>query len=424
MNRVVITGLGCVTPIGSSAPELWDSLARGRSGILPIPEGHAGAAPDPRLRFSRLGLVPSLDTTVLSSAQLSTTERSSQMALLAARQAVAESDLMHHHAAQRIAIVLGCSAGGQHAEEQAIQSVQCEDGRVHPLAIARSMASNGAAQVGIDHRITGPAFTVSTACASGAHAIGLAFHMVRSGMVSAALAGAHEAALTRTFLRAWDSMRVVSSTMCRPFSADRDGMSLAEGAAVLCLETVSSARSRGATVYAELLGFGMSSDAHHITQPLPQGPASAILAAIEDAALTLHATDQPGNAQSLLQEVAYINAHGTGTRANDAAEAAALHSVFGPHLARVAVSGTKGFHGHSLGASSAIETLITALALHRRRLPFTQGTSEVDPELMASGLDIILQEERALGGSQPVALTNALAFGGLNAVLALRALPA
>jgi len=296
--------------------------------------------------------------------------------------------------------------------------VHRDNGRVHPLAIPRSMASNGVSQIAIDQQITGPSFTVSTACASGAHAIGLAFHMVRSGMVTAALAGAHEAPLTRVFLRGWDSMRVVSPTACRPFSADRDGMTLAEGAAVLSLETLASARARNARIFAEILGFGMSADAHHITQPRPEGPAQAIRACLEDAARTLHSTDQPGTLQSVTEEIAYINAHGTATQTNDAVEAAAIHAVFGPRTPRIPISSTKGFLGHSLGASSAIETVITALALHHRRLPFTAGTTACDPTL---AIDLITQEPRAVASESPIlALTNALAFGGLNAILCLR----
>ena len=422
MNRVVITGLGCITPIGSTSAELWQSLESGRAGIVPIPPDHGGATPDPKLRFTRAALVPALDLASLSSTQINTSERSSQMAILAARQAVAESGLPAHHPAHRIAVVLGCSVGGQHAEEPAILAAGCHDSRVHPLTIARSMTSNGTAQVAIDHGITGPSFTLATACASGAHAIGLAFQMIRSGQVDAALAGAHEAALTHAVLRAWDSMRVVSPTACRPFSADRDGMSLAEGSAVLALETLASARARNAHVYAELLGFGMSTDAHHMTQPLPAGPAQAVRAALEDAALTLRLTDQPGDALSLLEGVAYINAHGTGTHANDAAEAAALAEVFGARLAHIPISGTKGFYGHSLGASSAIETLITALALHHRRLPYTFGTAAADPELPT--LDLITATPRAMPAERPaLALTNALAFGGLNAVLVLATPP-
>jgi nodulation protein E len=415
MNRVVITGLGCITPIGSTPDALWSSLESGHSGIAPFPEQ------DPSLKFKTAGQIPNLDTSTLTSTQLQTAERCSHLGILAARQASAHSQLTQHHPPEKIAILLGCSTAGRQAEEPEIAKVYTKNSRVHPLTIPRSMASNGASQVAIDQHITGPAITISTACASGAHAIGLAFHMIRSGMVTAALAGAHEAPLTKAFLRAWDSMRVVSPTSCRPFSSDRDGMTLAEGAAVLSLETLASARARNAPIFAEILGFGMSTDAHHITQPRPEGPAQAILAALNDAAQTLHAAGQPGNVQSLLEGIAYINAHGTATQTNDAVECSALHHVFGPRAAHIPVSGTKGFHGHSLGASSAIETLITALALHHRRLPFTCGTSALDPAL---NLDIILNQPRELPGNAPItALTNSLAFGGLNAILCLRSLP-
>ena len=416
MQRVVITGLGCLTPIGNTPDALWHSLESGLSGIGSHIPGDGD--PDPVLKFKNTGQVHDFDPSTLSNTQLQTTERCAQLAILAARQAVAESQLTAHHPPNRTAIILGCSTNGRHAEEPEIARVYRDNARVHPLSIARSMASNGVSQIAIDHRITGPAFTVSTACASGAHAIGLAFHMVRSGMVSAALAGAHESPLTRTFLRAWDSMRVVSPTTCRPFSADRDGMTLAEGAAVLTLETLAAARSRDAPIFAEILGFGMSADAHHITQPTTEGPAQAIQACLLDAQQTLHRTDQPGSTQSLLQQIAYINAHGTATRANDATEVAALQSVFGRRLAHIPISGTKGFHGHSLGASSAIETLITALALHHSSLPFTFGTAATDLPI-----DLITRNPRPIATETPIlALTNALAFGGLNAILCLRSI--
>ena len=415
MQRVVITGLGCMTPIGATPESLWSALEGGLTGISAL------HAEDPTLKFRNAGQLLTLDTSSLTPAQLQTAERCSQLGILAARQAAKQSQITEHHAPEKIAILLGCSTNGRQAEEPEIAKVYTQNGRVHPLTIPRSMASNGASQVAIDQHITGPALTISTACASGAHAIGLAFHMIRSGMVTAALAGAHEAPLTRAFLRAWDSMRVVSPTACRPFSADRDGMTLAEGAAVLSLETLASARARHATIYAEILGFGMATDAHHITQPRSEGPAQAMLAALQDAAETLRATDQPGNTQSLLEEIAYINAHGTATQTNDSVEAAAIHQVFGARAARIPVSGTKGFHGHALGASSAIETLITALALYHRRLPYTCGTSVVDSSLK---LDVILKEPRVVPSGPPVsALTNSLAFGGLNAILCLRSYP-
>ena len=416
MQRVVITGMGCLTPIGNDPAALWQSLEAGRSGIAAhIPDD---GNPDPKLKFKNTAQVRDFDASSLSATQIQTTERCAQFAIFAARQAALQSGLTQHHPADKIAIILGCSTSGRMADEPEVVRVHRDDGRVHPLAIPRSMASNGVSQIAIDQQITGPSFTVSTACASGAHAIGLAFHMIRSGMVSAALAGAHEAPLTRVFLRGWDSMRVVSPTACRPFSADRDGMTLAEGAAVLSLETLASAKARNAPIFAEILGFGMSADAHHITQPRAEGPTQAIRACLEDAARTLHATDQPGNVQSLTEQIAYINAHGTATQTNDAVEAAAITAVFGARTSHISVSSTKGFLGHSLGASSAIETIITALALHHRRAPFTIGTHACDP---AISMDLITHQPRDLAPDGPIlALTNALAFGGLNAILCLR----
>ena len=412
MQRVVITGLGCLTPIGNSPEAVWASLEAGVSGIGPLP------VYDAMRRFSSAGQIASIPTESLNANQLQIGERCSQLAILAARQAAEESQVTGHYAAGRIAILLGCSTNGRQAEEPELAKFHKRDARIHPLTIPRSMASNGVSQVAIDLQITGPSMTISTACASGAHAIGTAFQMVRSGMVDAALAGGHEAPLTPGFLRAWDSMRVVSPTACRPFAADRDGMTVAEGAAVLVLETMAAAKARGARIYAEVLGFGMSTDAHHMTQPQPEGPAQAMLAAMKDAADTLHQTDRPGTTQSVMESVGYINAHGTATATNDRVEAEALHQVFGARAGRIPVSGTKGLHGHAFGASPAMEAMITALALERRRLPFTAGTMTVDPSL---DLDVILKEPRAVMGDGPVtALSNALAFGGLNAILCLR----
>ena len=420
MQRVVITGMGCLTPAGNSPEALWDSLESGRSGIRPhVPaDNKLDAELDPILKFRNTGQVQGFETSSFNPTQLQTTERCAQFAITAARNSAQQSQVTQHHPADRIGVILGCSTNGRLADEPEVVRVHRDNGRVHPLAIPRSMASNGVSQIAIDQQITGPSFTLSTACASGAHAIGLAFHMVRSGILNAALAGAHEAPLTRVFLRGWDSMRVVSPTFCRPFSGDRDGMTLAEGAAVLTLETLASAKARNATIFAEILGFGMSADAHHITQPRPDGPAQAIRACLLDAARTLHATDQPGNMLSLLEEIGYVNAHGTATQTNDAVEAAAIAAVFGPRTPHIPLSGTKGFMGHSIGASSAIETVITALALHHRRLPFTLGTTACDPTL---NLDLITGAPRVVPGQAPIlALTNALAFGGLNAILCLR----
>jgi 3-oxoacyl-[acyl-carrier-protein] synthase II/nodulation protein E len=351
----------------------------------------------------------------LNSGTIVATERSAQLGIVAARQAAAHAGLCEHHQPENIAILLGCATGGRGAEEPETKKLYTTNGRVHPFTVPRTMASSGASQIAIDLGITGPTLNISTACASSTHAIGLAFHMVRSGLVTAALTGGHEAPLTFGFLRAWDSMRVVSPTGCRPFAADRDGMTLGEGAGMLVIETLASAKARNATIFAEILGFGMSTDAHHITQPKPEGAAAAIFACLKDAARTLHETDQPGTMQSVMEEVGYINAHGTGTQANDHVEAAAIHAVFGPRAARIPISSTKSLHGHSIGATGAIEAIATVLALQHGQLPATAGTETVDPAL---DLDVIIGTPRPTGPT--IALTDSLAFGGLNAVLALR----
>jgi 3-oxoacyl-[acyl-carrier-protein] synthase II/nodulation protein E len=250
---------------------------------------------------------------------------------------------------------------------------------------------------------------VATACASGTHAIGLAFQMVRAGMAPAAIAGGYEAPLTFGFLRAWDSMRVVSPTACRPFAADRDGMTLGEGAAMLVLEPMDAAVARGARIYAEVVGFGMSADAHHITQPRAEGAALAMTRALEDAAVS--------GVDDAASRGGYINAHGTGTPTNDAVEAAAIGMAFGRSAGQLPVSGTKSLTGHSIGATGAMEAMATAMALDEGRLPHTAGVSEVDGTL---GLDVIVGAPRAIQPHKDVALSNSLAFGGLNAVIALR----
>jgi 3-oxoacyl-[acyl-carrier-protein] synthase II/nodulation protein E len=273
------------------------------------------------------------------------------------------------------------------------------------------MASSGASHISTQYGITGPVLNIATACASGTHAIGMAFQMIRSGMVSAAIAGGHEAPLTFGFLRAWDSMRVVSPTSCRPFSSDRDGMTLGEGAAMLVLEPLDEALARGAPVYAEIVGFGMSSDARHITQPDAAGAALAITRALEDA--------KQAGVEDARGRVGYINAHGTGTVANDAIEAEAIRSALRDAAAGLPVGSTKSLTGHCIGAAGAIEALVTVLALHDGVLPHTVGVADIDPALQ---LDVIVKEPRRLGANRDLALSNSLAFGGLNAVLAFRRL--
>jgi 3-oxoacyl-[acyl-carrier-protein] synthase II/nodulation protein E len=403
VNRVVVTGLGCVTPIGNTVEDFRTALFAGTTGISPITA--VDDAPDgkPGVRYTQAAQVLDFDPAQhLPSGTISATNRNAQFAIVAARQAAQQANLLEHHAPDDIAIIMGCACGGRSSEEHEVMGLYTRDARAHPLTIIRTMASSGASNISIDLRITGPTLDISTACSSGTHAIGLAFHMVRSGMATAAIAGGHEAPLSFGFYRAWDSMRVVSPTRCRPFAADRDGMTLGEGAAIFALETLESAQARNAPIFGEIVGFGMSADASHITQPLVEGAATAMRKALKDA-----------NASP--EEVGYINAHGTGTQANDSTEAAAIHQLFGPRASEIPISSTKALHGHSIGATGAVEALATLLALKEKLLPINAGVTDVDPALK---LDAIIETPRS--ASPKLALSNSLAFGGLNAVLALR----
>jgi nodulation protein E len=293
--------------------------------------------------------------------------------------------------------------GGQSTEDVGFQDLYKKGlNRVHPLTIPKTMANAGASHISMEFGITGPSFTFSTACASAAHAIGQAFWMVRSGMTDLAIAGGSEAPFSLGILKAWEAMRVVSTDTCRPFSKDRRGMILGEGAAMLVLEPMEAAQARGVRIHGELVGFGMSADAAHITQPSSEGAARAMRAALRDAGIAPDA-------------VGYINAHGTGTAANDPTEMAAIRAVFGAHAGRLAVSSTKSMHGHALGASAALECVATALALRDGLLPPTANYREPDPEC---DLDVIPNQARA--AQVEFALSNSFAFGGLNAVLALK----
>jgi nodulation protein E len=266
------------------------------------------------------------------------------------------------------------------------------------------MANAGASHVSMEFGVTGPAFTLSTACSSSNHAIGMALQLLRSGMADMVLAGGSEAPMSFGLLKAWEAMRVVAPDTCRPFCKDRHGIILGEGAGMLVLEPLEIARARGAYIYAELAGAGMSADASHITQPTVEGPVRAIRAALADAAMPL-------------EEVGYINAHGTGTPGNDPAETRAIREVFGPLADRLAISSTKSMHGHALGAAGAIEAVATLLAMRENILPPTANFTEPDP---LCDLDYIPNAARP--AKIKAALSNSFAFGGLNAVLAFRAI--
>lgn len=400
MRRVAITGLGLVCALGNDVAACWRKAAAGESAIEPLtdpgnPPYRFQLAAEARA-FRPLELFTEKDLVLL--------ERFALFATAAAREAVAQSGLTFDgELGDLTAVVTGSSIGGQYTEEEGYQRLYRENSpRVAPLTIPRTMANAGASQISLEFGIHGPAFTISTACSSSNHAIGQAFWMVRNGQVKAALAGGSEAVFTEGLLRAWEAMRVVSTEPCRPFSASRRGLTLGEGGAMLVLEEWEHATARGASILAEIAGFGMSSDAHHITQPCAAGPAKAMTWALRDAGLA------PAQVQ-------YINAHGTGTQVNDATETEAIYRVFDHLVPSLPVSSTKSMHGHTLGAAGAIEAVLTVMALAGQLIPPTANFREPDP---ACNLNIVAHEARQ--ARLDVALSNTFAFGGLNASLVLR----
>jgi len=401
-RRVAVTGIGAISAFGDTYADLWNGLAAGRSAIRPLTLVAPGA-----LRFPNAAQVPDYDPLrYFDEKEAQMLDRFAQFAAVAAREAIQASGIeFSPELGERTAIVLGCSGGGKSTEDDGFHHLYAlQEPRVSPLTIARAMSNAGASRVSLEYGITGPVFTISTACSSANHALGQAFRMVRSGEVEVAIAGGSEAPLSMGFLKAWEAMRVVAPDTCRPFSLDRRGLILGEGAAVLVLEPVERARARGAKILGEMAGFGMSSDAHHITQPSALGAARAMRAALADGGLAPEA-------------IGYVNAHGTGTLANDATETEAIRSVFGAHAQKLLVSSTKSMHGHALGAAGALEAVATLSALQCGLIPPTANFTAADP---ACDLDVVPNIPREV----PVecAISNSFAFGGLNAVLIFRKL--
>ena len=398
--RVAVTGVGVISALGHNASEFWEALACGRPGIAPLQSIEPG-----QLRFPNAAEVRNYNPAdYFDEKEIGLLDRFAQFGAIAAREAIRDAAIQWtDELRENTAIVTGSCVGGQTTEDEGFVNLYRKNiPRVNPLTIPRTMENAAASRISLEYGITGPTYTISTACSSSNHAIGQAFWLVRSGVARMALAGGSEAVFSLGFLKAWEAMRVVSPDTCRPFSRDRRGLILGEGGAMLVLEPIESAQARGAKIYGEIAGFGMSSDAFHITQPSPDGAARAMRAALADARL------KP-------EQVGYINAHGTATPANDATETTAIRKVFAGHAAKLAVSSTKSMHGHALGAAGALEAVATLLALDRSVLPPTANYTEPDP---ACDLDVIPNHSRS--ASVECALSNSFAFGGLNAVLAFR----
>ena len=400
VQRVVVTGVGSVSPLGHTVGSYWDSLKRGKSGLGPVTLTPANDELTQKVAAEVKDFEP---LKYFAERQLATLDRVSQFAIVAAREAIAQSGVSFDMPLSlRTATIVGVGVGAQTTHDDSFRRVYVDKkARVFPLTIPKLMVNAPASQVSMDCGLRGPAFVVASACASATHAIGLAFQMVRGGMVDCAVTGGAEACITFGTLRGWEAMRVMSPDVCRPFSKGRLGLVLGEGAAMMVLEPLERARARGANILGEIVGFGMSADAADLTAPDLGSMVRALQAALDDAKLA------PADIQ-------YVNAHGTGTAANDETETKALHEAFGPHAQKLAISSTKSMVGHALGAAGALELVATLLAVREGIVPPTIGYLEPDP---ACDLDYVPNEARAL----PIdaAVSNSFAFGGLNAVLVL-----
>ncbi len=399
-RRVVITGLGGICSLGSNAGSIWETMRAGRSGIGPLTIDRHD------LKTNVGAEIGDVDASAIDERRRSTMSRFSLLAVLSAREALGAAGLEPgSFDAARIGAAIGVAVWGSDAVDDAYRDVFVEGKkRAHILTVPRAMPSAAAGQVSMQFGLRGPVFGVTSACSSANHAISAAVDQLRFGRADIMLAGGADTPLVYGIIKVWETLRVLARESCRPFSADRDGLILADGAGVAVLETLDHAQARGAPILAEVLGCGMSADAADIVTPTVEGPSAAMRACLDDAGLPPSAID-------------YINAHGTGTKANDRTETQAIRAVFGDDADRLSVSSTKSMHGHCLGASGAIELIACVNAIRQGIVPPTIGYSEPDPEC---DLDITANaaRERPVG----VAMSNAFAFGGMNAVIALSAI--
>jgi nodulation protein E len=400
MRRVVITGIGVVSPIGNNTPDFWRSIVACESGIDFITKVDMTES-----RFRKAGEVKGfVSEDHFDDKMILWLDIFAQYGIVAAREAVKDSGIEFTDELKDMTGVLtGSCLGGITTEDGLYYKLYVEKVKRHPpIAIPKCMSNAAASHISMEFGVTGATLSVSTACSSANHAMGQAFWFIRQGTLDIAIAGGAEAPIAYGNLGAWETMRVVSPDNCRPFSKERSGMVLGEGSAMFIFEELEHAKARGAKIYAEVAGFGMSADAHHLTMPLAEGAAKAMKLAMRDGGIAP-------------EQVGYINAHGTATQANDAMETAAIRLAFGDHADKLAVSSTKSMTGHSLGAAGAIEAAATVLGMHNKVLPPTANFISPDP---ACDLDVIPNESRP--GEVEAAISNSFAFGGLNAVLAFK----
>ena len=403
MARVVITGAGTINALGRDVASTQAAMAEGVCGISALNMRDVD-----RLSVTIGGQIHSYnEADHFNRQQIALYDRFTQFTLLAAREAIAQSGLVFTgELADQAGVILGTSGGGLTTQDENYRTVY-EDGknRVHPFIVPKLMNNAATAHVSMEHNLRGPSFTVATACASSNHAMGQAFAMIRGGSAKAMITGGSEAMLCFGGIKAWEGLRVMSKDGCRPFCATRNGMVQGEGAGVFVFEEFEHAKARDAEILAEVIGFSMSSDASDIVMPSKAGAARAIAGALRDAQIDR-------------SEVGYINAHGTGTAANDKTECAAVAEVFGPHADQLMMSSTKSMHGHLIGGTGAVELLACLMALREGVIAPTITYQETDPECAFDVVPNVARDAKV-----DVALSNAFAFGGLNAVIALRRAP-
>jgi nodulation protein E len=406
MRRVVITGIGAVSALGVGVPALWEGLTAGRSGTRRVTVCDTGRLNDPVAAE-----VPSFDPAAyLSSDQLLILDRYAAFAMVAAAEAWAGAAVeLTEEERTRAGALIGTGMGGVTRQDECYRDMY-ERGvtRTHPFTIPRIMYNAAASHISMKYRLEGPTLCISTACSSASHAIGEAAELVRAGRADLMVAGGADAPIAPGVVKAWEGMRVMApagddpAAACRPFSADRQGLVLGEGAGIVVLEERERAMRRGAVIHAELAGYSATADAAHITAPGVDAPARAIRQALAQAGLNP-------------EQVQYINAHGTATRLNDSTETTIIKRAFGDYARRVPISSTKSMHGHMMGASGAVELLAALMAIERGIVPPTVNYRKPDPEC---DLDYVPNQAREL--KVDVAVSNSFAFGGLNAVLVIR----
>ncbi len=400
MNRVVITGAGTINALAHDVPGTMEAFREGRCGISEL------RFRDVERLSVRIGgqIHDWAPEEAFNRQQIALYDKFTQFVLIAAKEAITQSGLSFEDPLSYDAgVVLGTAGGGVNTWDENYRTVY-EEGknRVHPFVVPKLMNNAAASHISMEFNLKGPSFTVATACASSNHAMGQAFHMIRGGMCKVMITGGSEAMLCFGGIKAWEGLRVMSRDACRPFSANRNGMVQGEGAAIFVFEEYEHAKARGADILAEVVGFAMTSDAGDIVMPSAQGAERAIAGALRDARLNP-------------EEIGYINAHGTGTAANDKTECLAVSNAFGHHADALMISSTKSMHGHLIGGTGAVELLACIMALRDGVIAPTINYEEPDPEC---ALDVVPNEAREAKVS--AVLSNAFAFGGLNAVLALR----